>query len=58
MDKRLTYQDYASFARLSLAELARQCEAEAFRATGPEDRVLTPPTLPCACVTCLLELLL
>ncbi len=35
MEKRLTYQDYTSFARLSSAELARQCEAEAFRATGP-----------------------
>ena len=35
MEKRLTYQDYARFARLSAAELARQCEAEAFRATGP-----------------------
>ena len=35
MEKRLTYQDDARFARLSAAELARQCEAEAFRATGP-----------------------
>ena len=35
MEKRLTYQDYARCARLSAAELARQCEAEAFRATGP-----------------------
>ena len=35
MEKRLTYQDYARFARLCLTELARQCEAEAFRATGP-----------------------
>ena len=35
MEKRLTYQDYSRFARQSLSELARQCEAEAFRATGP-----------------------
>lgn len=35
MDERLTYRDYAHFARLSDAELSRQCEAEAFRATGP-----------------------
>ena len=31
----LTYRDYAAFARLSDDELARQCVAEAFRATGP-----------------------
>lgn len=35
MEKRLTYQDYARFARLSADELRRQCVAEAFRATGP-----------------------
>lgn len=35
MEKRLTYHDYACLARQSSAELARQCEAEAFRATGP-----------------------
>ncbi|MBP3885712.1 MAG: peptide chain release factor-like protein [Olsenella sp.] len=35
MEKNLTYRDYARFAGLSLEELARQCEAEAFRATGP-----------------------
>jgi ribosome-associated protein len=35
MEKRLTYRDYARLSRLSLEELARQCEAEAFRATGP-----------------------
>ena len=33
--ERLTYRDFAHFARLSDAELLRQCEAEAFRATGP-----------------------
>ena len=31
----LTYHDYARFARLSDEDLARQCEVEAFRATGP-----------------------
>lgn len=31
----LTYHDYARFARLSDAELARQCVAEAFHASGP-----------------------
>ena len=35
MDKRFTYQDYAHFAHLGSSELARQCVAEAFRATGP-----------------------
>ena len=35
MEKRFTYQDYARFAQLGSAELARQCELEAFRATGP-----------------------
>ena len=35
MEKRFTYQDYARFAHLSSTELARQCVAEAFRATGP-----------------------
>ncbi|WP_130810785.1 peptide chain release factor-like protein [Olsenella sp. Marseille-P4559] len=35
MEKKLTYRDYAHYANLSSAELARQCEAEAFRATGP-----------------------
>lgn len=31
----LTYRDYARFARLSDEDLARQCEAEAFHASGP-----------------------
>lgn len=35
MEKRLTYQDYASYARLSDEELYAQCEAEAFHASGP-----------------------
>lgn len=35
MARNLTYRDYARFARLGLDELYRQCEVEAFRATGP-----------------------
>ena len=36
MDKTdLTYSDYAAFARLSLDELAKQCEVQVFHATGP-----------------------
>lgn len=31
----LTYRDYAAFARLSLDELAEQCDVQVFRATGP-----------------------
>ena len=31
----LTYRDFARFARLSDEDLARQCEAEAFHASGP-----------------------
>ena len=31
----LTYRDYAAFARMSDAELARDCEASAFHASGP-----------------------
>ena len=31
----LTYRDYARYARLSLDDLARQCQAEAFHASGP-----------------------
>lgn len=31
----LTYRDYARYARLSDEDLARQCEAEAFHASGP-----------------------
>lgn len=33
--RELTYRDYARLAALSLDDLARQCEAEAFHATGP-----------------------
>lgn len=33
--KELTYRDYARFAALSLDELARECELEAFHASGP-----------------------
>lgn len=35
MGARLTYRDYARYARLGHDELQRQCEEEAFRATGP-----------------------
>ncbi|RRF91153.1 MAG: peptide chain release factor-like protein [Coriobacteriaceae bacterium] len=35
MDKKLTYADYARFSRLPDSELARQCRAEAFHASGP-----------------------
>lgn len=36
MDERqLTYRDYAAFARMSADEIARDCEADVFRATGP-----------------------
>lgn len=35
MEKKLTYQDYARFARLSDEALYAQCETEAFHATGP-----------------------
>lgn len=31
----LTYRDYTRFARLSDDDLARQCETEAFHASGP-----------------------
>ena len=31
----MTYRDYARLARLPLDELAAQCEAEAFHASGP-----------------------
>lgn len=31
----LTYREYASFARMSSEELARDCEMQAFRASGP-----------------------
>ena len=34
-DHRLTYREYAELARLPLDELARQCDVQAFRATGP-----------------------
>lgn len=32
---RLTYREYAVFARMSNEELARDCEMQAFRASGP-----------------------
>ena len=36
MDERqLTYQDYVAFARMSADEIARDCEVDVFRATGP-----------------------
>ena len=36
MDERqLTYREYAVFARMSADELARDCEVDVFRATGP-----------------------
>ena len=36
MDERqLTYRDYAAFARMSAEEIARDCEVDVFRATGP-----------------------
>ena len=35
MDEQLTYKDYARLARLGDDELCAQCEASAFRATGP-----------------------
>lgn len=34
-DEQLTYRDYARYARLSDHDLERQCEAEAFHASGP-----------------------
>ena len=35
MEKKLTYRDYARFARLTPDELYEQCEVDVFRATGP-----------------------
>lgn len=36
MDERnLTYRDYAAFARMSDERIARDCEVQVFRATGP-----------------------
>lgn len=36
MDERnLTYWDYAAFARMSDEQIARDCEVQVFRATGP-----------------------
>lgn len=35
MEKRLTYQDYARFARLGDEELYAQCVTQAFHASGP-----------------------
>ncbi|MEG0016554.1 MAG: peptide chain release factor-like protein [Gordonibacter sp.] len=34
-NEHLTYRDYARYARQSAEEVARDCEAEAFRASGP-----------------------
>lgn len=34
-ERKLTYRDYAAFARMSSEELARDCEVQVFRATGP-----------------------
>ena len=31
----LTYREYAAFARMTADELARDCEVDVFRATGP-----------------------
>ena len=31
----LAYKDYAAYARLTLDELAKQCEVQVFHATGP-----------------------
>lgn len=33
--KHLTYRDYAQYAQQSAEEVARDCEVEAFRASGP-----------------------
>ena len=39
MDERnLTYRDYAAFARMSDEQIARDCEVQVFRATGPGGR--------------------
>lgn len=35
MDKRLSYRDYARYARLSDEDLSAQCVAQAFHASGP-----------------------
>ena len=36
MEKReLTYRDYAAFARMSAEQIARDCEVQAFHASGP-----------------------
>ena len=36
MERReLTYRDYAAFARQTPDEIARDCEVQVFRATGP-----------------------
>lgn len=34
-ERRLTYRDYAAFARMSPEEIARDCEVQVFRASGP-----------------------
>lgn len=34
-EQKLTYRDYAAFARQSADEIARDCTVQVFRATGP-----------------------
>ena len=34
-ERKLTYRDYAAFARMSPEEIARDCEVQVFRASGP-----------------------
>ena len=34
-ERQLTYREYAMFARMSAEEIARDCEVDVFRATGP-----------------------
>ena len=41
-DESLTYRDFARFARQSDEDLARQCEAEAFHASGPGGQGVNP----------------
>ncbi|MBM6774842.1 peptide chain release factor-like protein [Olsenella profusa] len=34
-ERPLTYRDYAAFARMSAEQIARDCEVQAFHASGP-----------------------
>ena len=34
-ERKMTYRDYAAFARMSPEEIARDCEVQVFRASGP-----------------------